>query len=165
MTDSIVRLTVGGVMFETNMTTLLAEPDSSLAKMFTVLQMLPRTDPSGAYFIDSSPEHFGAVLNWCRFQKLMVGPDFDLAGLLVVADYFGLLELVGAVTRRQDEEQKTVEVKQVLATERHKEIMSALDWITARLPDRVSEPDRPRGPRTPPNFPWPDPDIPRPDYN
>ena len=67
MVENILKLNVGGRIFETYLTTLKAEPDSALARMFSE-PMLPKADPSGAYIIDSSPEHFGAVLNWCRFK-------------------------------------------------------------------------------------------------
>ena len=72
MVENTLKLNVGGRIFEPSLTTLQAEPDSALAQMFTE-PMLPKADPSGAYIIDSSPEHFGAVLNWCRFK---VGPSF-----------------------------------------------------------------------------------------
>ena len=67
MVENNLKLNVGGSIFETCLTTLQAEPDSALARMFTE-PMLPKTDLSGAYIIDSSPENFGAVLNWCRFK-------------------------------------------------------------------------------------------------
>ena len=131
--SSPTRWNVGGSIFHTFLSTLQFEPDSSLAAMFSNPGMLPRTDQTGAYVIDASPEYFSVILNWCRYNKLMVGPHTDLTGLEAVADFFGMLGLVQAVKARQDQEKKMKEDKERIAVERHLEIVTIMDEIMEQI--------------------------------
>ena len=95
----------------TNLSTLQSSPSSALAKMFdfssSSLHQLPPTDDSGAFFIDSSPEMFRYVLDWCRYKQLLVDSEnMDWNSLLVVADYFGLEEMRQEVRQRWDQERE-----------------------------------------------------------
>ena len=83
-----------------SLSTLQSWPSSSLAMMFSSPHQLPPTDSSGAFFLDSSPDMFGFVLDWCRYNQLVVDRDnMDWSGLEVVADYVGLEEMKQEVRR------------------------------------------------------------------
>merc|ERR1719431_589784 len=94
-------------MFMTNLSTLQSS-SSALAKMFdssSSSYQLPSADESGAFFIDSSPDMFRYVLDWCRYKQLLVDSEYrDWNSLMVVADYFGLEEMRHEVRMRWDRE-------------------------------------------------------------
>merc|ERR1711909_245112 len=73
-------------------------------------------DESGAFFIDSSPDMFRYVLDWCRYKQLLVDSEhMDWNSLMVVADYFGLEEMRSEVRKRWDQKkEKDQEIMQVL---------------------------------------------------
>ena len=86
----IIRLNVGGTIFETSRATLLAEapPYSKLAKMFKPgSETSPPLTEDGAYFIDACPKAAEFVLNSLRRQvwgsfnidppRLPAGIDFE----------------------------------------------------------------------------------------
>jgi hypothetical protein len=101
MVEEIVHLNVGGRFFVTTLTTLGSEPGSALSRMFTRPDELPAIDTGGRFIIDSSPDLFGPVLDWCRYKSLIASSDCDLGGLATVADYFGLPGLAAEATNRQ----------------------------------------------------------------
>ena len=61
----IVRLSVGGVHFETSLDTLLSDPNSMLAAMFSGRHNVMK-DEDGRYFIDRDGTHFRFILNYLR---------------------------------------------------------------------------------------------------
>jgi BTB/POZ domain-containing protein KCTD7/14 len=61
----IVRLSVGGVIFETSIETLCADPNSMLAAMFSGRHNVNK-DEDGRYFIDRDGTHFRYILNYLR---------------------------------------------------------------------------------------------------
>lgn len=61
----IVRLSVGGVHFETSMDTLCSDPNSMLAAMFSGRHNVSK-DEDGRYFIDRDGTHFRFILNYLR---------------------------------------------------------------------------------------------------
>ena len=61
----IVRLSVGGVVFETSIETLCADPNSMLAAMFSGRHNVIK-DEEGRYFIDRDGTHFRYILNYLR---------------------------------------------------------------------------------------------------
>ena len=61
----IVRLSVGGVHFETSLDTLRGDPDSMLAAMFSGKHNTLK-DEDGRYFIDRDGTHFRYILNYLR---------------------------------------------------------------------------------------------------
>ena len=65
--ESFVRLNVGGKIFLTNSNTLKTEPGSKLAN---IADSDGIKDESGAFYIDSCPDLFGIILNWCRFKVM-----------------------------------------------------------------------------------------------
>lgn len=98
----VIRLNVGGTIFETSRATLLASPDSELAKMFTPgSETSPPLTKDGAYLIDACPKAAEFVLNCLRrgvvggvegelFDSPTVPAGIDFADLDVAADKFML---------------------------------------------------------------------------
>ena len=130
----MIRLNVGGVIFMTNLSTLQSSPSSALAKMFdsssSSLHQLPPTDDSGAFFIDSSPEMFRYVLDWCRYKQLLVDSEnMDWNSLLVVADFFGLEEMGQEVRQRWDQNREKDRKERRQTAERYTEMMQVLTQI------------------------------------
>ena len=71
----IIRLNVGGTIFETTRKRMMQKPGSKLAEMFTPgSKTSPSVTADGAYFIDASPRAFEVVLNWLRHGG--TGMDF-----------------------------------------------------------------------------------------
>jgi nitrate/nitrite-specific signal transduction histidine kinase len=68
---SRVKLDVGGVHFTTSVTTLMTEPDSMLAAMFSGRHELEKDD-DGRVFIDRDGELFKYVLQFLRDGELDV---------------------------------------------------------------------------------------------
>jgi hypothetical protein len=68
---SRVKLDVGGVHFTTSVTTLMTEPDSMLAAMFSGRHQLEKDD-DGRVFIDRDGELFKYVLQFLRDSELDV---------------------------------------------------------------------------------------------
>lgn len=61
----IVRLSVGGALFETSIDTLCRDANSMLAAMFSGRHNAT-TDEDGRYFIDRDGTHFRYILNYLR---------------------------------------------------------------------------------------------------
>ena len=62
----IVRLSVGGIHFETSIETLCkGDPDSMLSAMFSGRHNVMK-DEEGRYFIDRDGTHFRYILNYLR---------------------------------------------------------------------------------------------------
>ena len=90
-----IKLNVGGTMFETTRSTLMAEPNSLLAKMFAPDSDLPAASDTedGVYRIDASPRAFGVILNWLRYKKLLL-EDCSVEEVAAAADFFRLEDLI-----------------------------------------------------------------------
>ena len=65
--ESPVKMNVRGKIFLASSDTLKAEPASKLANIADDDGI---RDGLGAFFIDSCPDLFGIVLNWCRFKVM-----------------------------------------------------------------------------------------------
>ena len=84
-----VKLNVGGVKYETTLTTLTADGDSSmLGSMFSGRHEL-QTNDEGEVFIDRDGTHFGHVLNMLRDASVEV-PIKDRAALQAELCYLGI---------------------------------------------------------------------------
>lgn len=71
-----VKLNVGGVKFETTLSTLQRQPSSLLATMFSGIEGFEVTpDDEGYVFIDRSGEHFGTILDLLRTGELALPVD------------------------------------------------------------------------------------------
>ncbi|CAM9752186.1 unnamed protein product, partial [Heterosigma akashiwo] len=92
--QKIVRLNVGGSKFTTSKTTLTAQPDSMLSRMFSGKHPII-VDGDGSYFIDRDGSCFQHILNYLRDGSLPP-PEMDTAQKVILereARYFLLDEL------------------------------------------------------------------------
>jgi hypothetical protein len=69
-----MRLSVGGVLFETSIDTLKGDPDSMLARMFSGRHNVTK-DEDGRYFIDRDGTHFRYILNYLRDGNTYIPAD------------------------------------------------------------------------------------------
>ena len=100
-----VKLNVGGVSFETRLSTVTKYPNSYLASIFQSDQMQNcDSAQDGAFLLDCDPDCFAVVLIWLRYGELCqpVGCDRRLLGL--TAALLGLHELTSLL----DKELETV---------------------------------------------------------
>jgi len=66
-----------------------------LVKMFNPSSSLePAKTNNGHYSIDADPDIFTVILNWLRYQKVLLPTSLTSHSVTVVAEYFGLTELV-----------------------------------------------------------------------
>ena len=83
-----------GQIFLTTKMTLLSEPDSMLAKMFSGELPPGAKDEQGAYMVDGTPEYFKPILNYLRRRELLIDPNISKDGVLAEARFFGIQGLV-----------------------------------------------------------------------
>ena len=69
-----MRLSVGGVLFETSIETLKSDPDSMLSAMFSGRHNVTK-DEDGRYFIDRDGTHFRYILNYLRDGNTYIPVD------------------------------------------------------------------------------------------
>ena len=95
--QSIIKLDVGGQIFQTNISTLSKYPGSMLSAMFSHtdagLSPMPKTE-AGHFFLDMNPKFFEIVLEWLRFGEIITDDPGLLKGTLSLANYFGLDKLL-----------------------------------------------------------------------
>uniref|UniRef100_A0A4W3I2J5 Potassium channel tetramerisation domain containing 12.1 n=1 Tax=Callorhinchus milii TaxID=7868 RepID=A0A4W3I2J5_CALMI len=93
--SSVMELNVGGQVYVTRYTTLIAAPDSLLGRMFTrkAPKELPR-DSKGRFFLDRDGFLFRYVLDYLRDGDLVLPDCFpERSRLQREAEYFQLQEL------------------------------------------------------------------------
>ena len=96
-----IKLNVGGSLFETSRQTLTQVPDSLLGRMFDPDSSLPPAKmKDGAFLIDASPGSFAVILHWLRCREVCLG-EVTLESALSAANYFGLLELVETLSKKE----------------------------------------------------------------
>ncbi|MPC27448.1 BTB/POZ domain-containing protein KCTD9 [Portunus trituberculatus] len=128
-----VTLNVGGRLFTTTHATLVTkEPNSMLAKMFTLggESLVPSCrDAHGAFLIDRSYTYFEPILNYLRNGTLILDPGINPEGVLEEARFFGIegaipeLEAVVAMkeSNREMEPLKRRHVVEALITTHHRD--------------------------------------------
>ena len=79
--------------------TLLSEPDSMLAKMFSGELPPGAKDEQGAYMVDGTPEYFKPILNCLRRRELLIDPNISKDGVLAEARFFGIQGLVNQMEK------------------------------------------------------------------
>jgi hypothetical protein len=96
--DDVVKLNVGGVLYETYRSTLVSRPDTLLGTMFSS-QNRPLQTPAqnNAYFFDRNPRTFALILDYYRTGKLTLQSSVDkdtigLAELRQELDFFQIPE-------------------------------------------------------------------------
>lgn len=105
-----VTLNVGGRVFTTTRATLMNEPNSMLARMFSPAEAWSNvSDASGAFLIDRSPVYFEPIINYLRHGQLILDKGVNPQGVLEEAKFFGisgileqLEELVKAMENVED---------------------------------------------------------------
>ena len=101
-----IKLNVGGQTFLTTKLTLLSEPDSMLATMFSGELPPGSKDDQGAYMIDRTPEYFKPILNYLRRGVLVIDPMISKEGLLAEAQYYGIKVLVDLIEKNIEDAAK-----------------------------------------------------------
>lgn len=97
MSQDIVRLSVGGVLYTTTKATLSRYPNSMLGAMFNG-SMPTSQDENGYYFIDRDGALFGYILNFLRSSQLALPSNFQYIDQLAIeADFFQIQPLINLI--------------------------------------------------------------------
>jgi hypothetical protein len=95
--QSVIKLDVGGQIFQTTISTLSKYPGSMLSAMFShtdaAMLPMPKTEV-GHFFLDVNPKFFEIVLEWLRLGEIITDDPGLLKGTLALANYFGLDKLL-----------------------------------------------------------------------
>ena len=94
---TIVELNIGGELYTTSLTTLLRDPESLLANIFSGQQRITR-DSRGRFFIDRDGRLFKFVLDFLRNNNLTLPDKFtEYERLLLEAEYYEIKGLIKSV--------------------------------------------------------------------
>jgi len=88
-----IKLNVGGQTFYTTRTTLMSEPDSMLARMFSEENknvLMPCHMENDTYLIDRTPKYFEPLLHYLRSGRVILDGNVNPEGVLEEAKYFGI---------------------------------------------------------------------------
>jgi len=138
-----ISLDVGGRKMSTARSTLLSNPTSVLARMFDPDSgFQPARIVEGSYIIDADPDCFQVLLNWLRYKQVIF-PTLvqDYEGVSVVANYYGILDLVEHIKSVKEGGGK------VVLDVGGKVKMSTSRWTLDKLRNRDCSVRRNRGPR------------------
>ncbi|ALC47813.1 CG14647 [Drosophila busckii] len=110
-----IKLNVGGKIYTTTIDTLMREPDSMLARMFSQSgSMMPsEKDEQGAYLIDRSARYFEPIINYLRHGQFVCEENVSLKGVLEEARFFGIYNLVTELEElleKQEQEQQVADI-------------------------------------------------------
>jgi hypothetical protein len=99
MLSNKIRLDVGGRVFATSKTTLLAQKNSFFDGMFGG-RFTTQPDADGTYFIDRDPTMFGHILNFMRGQTLKLSKlnEEELQTLKEDAEFYQLPDLIDSLS-------------------------------------------------------------------
>ncbi|KNH07725.1 metallo-peptidase Clan MH Family M20 [Perkinsela sp. CCAP 1560/4] len=84
-----ISLNVGGTLHISTLSTITAEPDSTLAQWFTNPDMALPKDSAGHFFIDRDGRIFRHILNYLRGYSVCIDPS-QLHALLWELEYYGI---------------------------------------------------------------------------
>ena len=73
-----ITLNIGGMKFDTTLTTLLKYDDSIFAHMFSGKYLIKPSKKDKSFFIDRDGTHFRLILNYLRTGKLIIEYDNEL---------------------------------------------------------------------------------------
>ena len=103
--ESIIKLNVGGQIFQTSRHTLTKHKDSLLGKMFKspkngshFIQKIEEDN----FFLDADPEFFRIILNWLRLGKITTENPEILNVVQQLSDFLGLAKLVKELKEIQE---------------------------------------------------------------
>ncbi|XP_046337859.2 BTB/POZ domain-containing protein KCTD7-like [Haliotis rufescens] len=95
----IISLNVGGMVYQTRLSTLLKYSDSMLAAMFSGRHKVDQ-DKDGHYFLDTNGAVFGHILEYLRYGTV---PPSDLSTAVYRdAEYYGLHSMVEKLQLRPE---------------------------------------------------------------
>ena len=117
MSQEIVKLNVGGVIYQTTKSTLCKYPNSMLGAMFNG-SMSTAVDENGCHFVDRDGELFKYILNYLRSSRLALPVDFkELDQLCAEADFYQITELIDCVENLREpvyDKQKKIRYLEVI---------------------------------------------------
>ena len=118
----IVKLNVGGQYFTTSRQTLISDPNSMLAAMFSGRHK-QETTGDGSFFIDRDGTHFRFILNYLRDRKLILpeGATF-LKELEAEAKFYQLQGILDALKPKEPFEESVI-----LKNEEHRRVLKS--WL------------------------------------
>ena len=135
--NRVVKLNVGGTIFQTTQATQLSDQNSMLAKMFSTETngRIPAIqDDSGAYFIDRCPKYFGIILNFLRGGVVEKGANVDLKFLRAEAAYFCIEGLVKVIDEEIGKTEK--EASKSLNQNQFNQLYNVLNCIAVHTSQR-----------------------------
>jgi len=140
ISETRVKLNIGGHIFMTSTLTLTKEPESMLAAMFSGRHSLQQEE-DGSYFFDRDGTHFRYILNYLRdgsFRSgtLPLGSGF-LSELLTEAEYYqlgGLTKLLEMAIKMAGQDSASLEGSPRSSTS---EIPSSTGKIVKRIQRKV----------------------------
>merc|ERR1719369_1244907 len=105
-----ISLDVGGRKMSTTRSTLVSDPNSTLARMFNPYSGINSARMvDGSYTIDADPDCFQVLLNWLRYKKLMFPSSYqNYENVSAVAEVYGILDLVEHIKSLQKNGRKVV---------------------------------------------------------
>jgi len=92
-----IKLNVGGQTFYTTRTTLMSEPESMLARMFSEENkniLMPCQMENDTYLIDRTPKYFEPLLHYLRSGRVILDANVNPEGVLEEAKYFGIDSMI-----------------------------------------------------------------------
>ena len=101
-TEDIITLDVGGTVVRTLRATLTKQPGSELARIFEAdsADVSPAVlQDDGSFFLDTDPAAFRVVLNFLRYNTLILQPNVPAGAVQVIAETFGLGRVRDIATR------------------------------------------------------------------
>ena len=118
----IVKLNVGGQYFTTSRQTLISDPNSMLAAMFSGRHK-QETTGDGSFFIDRDGTHFRFLLNYLRNGELILleGATF-LKELEAEAKFYQLQGILDALKPKEPFEESVI-----LTNEEHRRVLKS--WL------------------------------------
>uniref|UniRef100_A0A6C0E8Y5 BTB domain-containing protein n=1 Tax=viral metagenome TaxID=1070528 RepID=A0A6C0E8Y5_9ZZZZ len=113
--SNIIKLNIGGVLYQTTENTLLKYPDSFLASIFYEKHLLP-TDENGYYFIDRDGKLFEYILRFLRDGTINLDNTAKniIDDILDEADYYGIDELASLLGDEDDKDDDYYNIRNVL---------------------------------------------------
>eukprot|EP01083_Nonionella_stella_P199534 731595_1 len=92
--SKFIELNVGGEIIATSTETLQSKDwfiGSIIARYVDNDTSLPiETDPMGRIFIDADPMYFKQIVNYCRYNKLIIPSHLDEQQMEIIIDFFSL---------------------------------------------------------------------------
>jgi len=101
--SAIITLNVGGQKVLTTRTTLMSDPNSTLARMFDPDSPVPPSEiVDGAYFIDADLKIFDVILHYLRYKSVAIPPNIPIQAVVDQAMFFGLDVMVEELSKPAD---------------------------------------------------------------